>query len=529
MGRYRKWGKFLRPRKSDHQLEEVVTLAGKYHIHVGLLLNQYSPQRRCEGWTSKDGYCPPDGFACYDGSTCLSSADCNFKKDCPGGEDEFHCNCDFESPCDWMESFLVEEMGWRVGSGLSVSSTLPEYDYTEDTEQESGPQCKLRFASHVSANLTGSLLLHLYVDNTSIEIWATEGQNVTVLDQWEEEEIELGKFEQGFRLGFEYIQGESVIGHVALDDITMDSCSPDLPTLACGEKEYTCLNTLCVPWDHLCDLSPDCFFGEDEGEKCTKMPPGARCDFEDEMCGWYELDTVDQFDWSRQNGTSNTGPAFDNTFYHEHGFAVQRGGATHNAIEHFCLAGCELLEPKVPPPVKEVWQCNSSVFEECKGDEQVRFFYHVYGYHIGRLTLLAVHNGTEEELWSLSQQEEEGRWLQSSVILPRITSCTVRLYGIPTPSVVPRRWSESNEGRREWLTINEWNKLPGQLVKAQTVEAFKAGLLAAQPYDTPVGVVREFYLQFAANITEDWVEGDIAVDDVSLSPQCFGLSKSNTI
>ncbi|KAI8494251.1 hypothetical protein Bbelb_280110 [Branchiostoma belcheri] len=30
-------------------------------------------------------------------------------------------------------------------------------------------------------------------------------------------------------------------------------------------------------------------------------------------------------------------------------------------------------------------------------------------------------------------------------------------------------------------TINEWNKLPGQLVKAQTVEAFKAGLLAAQP------------------------------------------------
>ncbi|XP_078675425.1 tyrosine-protein kinase receptor-like isoform X3 [Branchiostoma floridae x Branchiostoma belcheri] len=436
------------------------------------------PDRRPQINATIQGYCPPDGFACYDGSTCLSSADCNFKKDCPGGEDEFHCNCDFESPCDWMESFLVEEMGWRVGSGLSVSSTLPEYDYTEDTEQgqymfvdalehnpgftaellspyfgESGPQCKLRFASHVSANLTGSLLLHLYVDNTSIEIWATEGQNVTVLDQWKEEEIELGKFEQGFRLGFEYIQGESVIGHVALDDITMDSCSPDLPTLACGEKEYTCRNALCVPWDHLCDLSADCFFGEDEGEKCTKMPPGARCDFEDEMCGWYELDTVDQFDWSRQNGTSNTGPAFDNTFYHEHGhYMYIEASKSRQRRNDVAL----LRSPKFPPPVKEVWQCNSSVFEECK----VRFFYHVYGYHIGRLTLLAVHNGTEEELWSLSQQEEEGRWLQSSVILPRITS---------------------------------W-----------------------------------FYLQFAANITEDWVEGDIAVDDVSLSPQCFGLISNPT-
>ncbi|KAI8490481.1 Trans-acting T-cell-specific transcription factor GATA-3 [Branchiostoma belcheri] len=73
-------------------------------------------------------------------------------------------------------------------------------------------------------------------------------------------------------------------------------------------------------------------------------------------------------------------------------------------------------------------------------------------------------------------------WLARPEHLYAHTWSTVRLYGIPTPSVVPRRWSESNEGRREWLTINEWNKLPGQLVKAQTVEAFKAGLLAAQPY-----------------------------------------------
>ncbi|KAI8507692.1 hypothetical protein Bbelb_150720 [Branchiostoma belcheri] len=39
------------------------------------------------------------------------------------------------------------------------------------------------------------------------------------------------------------------------------------------------------------------------------------------------------------------------------------------------------------------------------------------------------------------------------------TWSTVRLYGIPTPSVVPRRWSESNEGRREWLSMGEFRTL----------------------------------------------------------------------
>ncbi|XP_066281246.1 tyrosine-protein kinase receptor-like isoform X1 [Branchiostoma lanceolatum] len=431
------------------------------------------PDRRPQISAVIQGYCPPHGFPCYDGSTCLSSADCNFMEDCPGGEDEFHCNCDFESSCDWMESFLVEEMGWKVGSGLSVTSTLPEYDYTEDTEQgqymfvdamehnpgftaellspffgESGPQCRLRFAYHVSAHLMGSLLLHLYIDNTTIELWTTEGQNVTILDQWIDEEIPLGKVEQGFRLGFEYIQGESIIGHVALDDIVMDLCSPELPTLgACGEKEYTCLNALCVTWDHLCDLSYNCLFGEDEGETCAQIPQGAWCDFEDGMCGWYNVDTVDQFDWSRQNGTENTGPAFDNTLYHEHGHYIYIEASKQRRNDVALLRS-----PEFPPPALEVWQCNSSFFEECK----VRFFYHMYGHRIGHLTLLAVHNGTEQVLWSQLQQDEGGGWIQSIVTLPRITS--------------------------------------------------------------------RFYLQFAANVTEDWVEGDIAVDDVSLSPQCFGLT-----
>ncbi|KAI8518860.1 hypothetical protein Bbelb_021170 [Branchiostoma belcheri] len=86
-----------------------------------------------------------------------------------------------------------------------------------------------------------------------------------------------------------------------------------------------------------------------------------------------------------------------------------------------------------------------------------------------------------QDTWQMSFNPSKCHTLHITQHLYAHTWSTVRLYGIPTPSVVPRRWSESNEGRREWLTINEWNKLPGQLVKAQTVEAFKAGLLAAQP------------------------------------------------
>lgn len=51
---------------------------------------------------------------------------------------------------------------------------------------------------------------------------------------------------------------------------------------------------------------------------------GARCNFEDDWCGWHNsIDRVMQ--WSRHNGstpTNKTGPNFDNTYKNSTGTCI---------------------------------------------------------------------------------------------------------------------------------------------------------------------------------------------------------------
>lgn len=47
-----------------------------------------------------------------------------------------------------------------------------------------------------------------------------------------------------------------------------------------------------------------------------KMPPGAKCNFEENWCGWHNAEHK-EMNWTRHNGstpTNKTGPNFDNTF-----------------------------------------------------------------------------------------------------------------------------------------------------------------------------------------------------------------------
>lgn len=40
------------------------------------------------------------------------------------------------------------------------------------------------------------------------------------------------------------------------------------------------------------------------------------CNFENDMCGWVQMQNLDFFDWARKNGSTpsyDTGPTFDHT------------------------------------------------------------------------------------------------------------------------------------------------------------------------------------------------------------------------
>lgn len=63
-----------------------------------------------------------------------------------------------------------------------------------------------------------------------------------------------------------------------------------------------------------CDYSLDCMNGDHSDEvNCGRYP--GRCDFEHGLCTW-EQDTTDDFDWTRNQGSTpsgSTGPLTDHT------------------------------------------------------------------------------------------------------------------------------------------------------------------------------------------------------------------------
>ncbi|RZC40680.1 MAM domain containing protein, partial [Asbolus verrucosus] len=71
----------------------------------------------------------------------------------------------------------------------------------------------------------------------------------------------------------------------------------------------------CINNTSICDITQNCLLG-DETQNCDRMPYGARCTFEEDWYGWYNVEEK-TLEWSRHNGstpTNYTGPNYDHTY-----------------------------------------------------------------------------------------------------------------------------------------------------------------------------------------------------------------------
>ncbi|KAE9536919.1 hypothetical protein AGLY_006726, partial [Aphis glycines] len=75
-------------------------------------------------------------------------------------------------------------------------------------------------------------------------------------------------------------------------------------------------NMTCIPYHHVCDISPDCPDETDETENCFLVPTEARCTFESGFCGWRNASGEMSLTWKLYKGDRHkfTGPKWDNTF-----------------------------------------------------------------------------------------------------------------------------------------------------------------------------------------------------------------------
>ncbi|XP_060071650.1 tyrosine-protein kinase receptor-like [Ylistrum balloti] len=152
---------------------------------------------------------------------------------------------------------------------------------------------------------------------------------------WQNISVHIGRVHSAFSID---ILLHSASGNVAVDDLALLQCGEtedkELPPLACGTGDFQCSTCHWLPHSKLCDLIPDCLFGEDEFvSRCYENQWNGSCSFDNGWCGWYNtspfrIATGCVFD--RANYTEIDKEDIDNT----HGVVLQLRGKQCSASEY---------------------------------------------------------------------------------------------------------------------------------------------------------------------------------------------------
>lgn len=275
---------------------------------------------------------------------------CNFYPDCPGEEDEAQCG-DFSyanSSSGWTDTSIGSQ-GWMLTSDsgekyLSVVAApgqqLSEAQTRTPLLGPSGPSCSVSFSYQLTGKSThiGDLFLSV-VDSVlgpRPKLWEFGGRTSENAEHWQTQEVYIGA--QGHRFQLEFSARAKQLSNdsqIAVKDVHFVSCHVD---------------------------------------KLPSSPTGLRCNFEEDLCSWYQ-DQTDNYEWKRLTG-------MDHTIFVGSSMVVEMWDETLRG-----LSGLLLSFPQLPTTEP---YCLS-------------FFYKLYGPHTGGLHVKLRHSdGAEDLLWARS-------------------------------------------------------------------------------------------------------------------------------
>ncbi|XP_031358672.1 ALK tyrosine kinase receptor [Photinus pyralis] len=351
--------------------------------------------------------------------------------------------CDFERTCTWK---------WKNDSdgGFSVTSANLTHDGPEfDADNKSSGQFLLLRLKpttrelHVTSPLfspsadTCKLQVWIYQDgmvNGIIRIVAeTENRTQWLVSQihgdssrrWSKYTKAVGKISQEFHIILEIVpvQRSAKGALVAFDNIKLIDCFAESDSISgCTPFQYRCSQTnVCINNTRICDITQDCELGDDETQNCEKVPYGARCNFEQDWCGWQNVEGK-VLQWARHNGstpTNRTGPSYDHTYQNATGkYMYVNMAAMGKEVVFASIATLRSIVFNPPPTVHG--NSSSRYYNSCT----IRFFLHQYGSHKSGLMLQVTElrpkeNVSSEILWSYNDYGD--MWVRKTVILPNIT------------------------------------------------------------------------------------------------------------
>ncbi|XP_022096405.1 MAM and LDL-receptor class A domain-containing protein 1-like [Acanthaster planci] len=256
--------------------------------------------------------------------------------------------CDFEvDMCDWIQA-VTDDFDWERKRGDEVHSgtILPLPDKTFETAtghfaylSEKPPRVKgdqaimynshypatptgecLHFWYHLHGTGVGSLAVHQYTGTLGNKMWERVGEQD---DIWHRATVTLLSSISFFPAFVGTVGDPSGNGDIAIDEI--------------DRKDGACL------------------------------PPGY-CDFQEDLCGWYNEPNDDQLDFERSSGATqsyNTGPSYDHTYGTQNGYYV-------------------FLETSWATKGDEAWLVSEHFQPSTTGD-CLTLWYHMYGQGVDKM------------------------------------------------------------------------------------------------------------------------------------------------
>ncbi|XP_035678932.1 uncharacterized protein LOC118417473 [Branchiostoma floridae] len=152
----------------------------------------------------------------------------------------------------------------------------------------------------------------------------------------------------------------------------------------------------------------------------TPSPGAFDCDFEADFCGWTQ-DRSDNFNWTRQAGaseSSGTGPSFDHTM----------GNETGTGYYIF-------IEASAPQDVGDIARLYSPAVTAASA-MCLRFWYHMYGMHMGELHVYTRTDPAPEVLVFNRTGRQGDEWHQAEVEID-----IAGTYQVGTPALKTQRFA----------------------------------------------------------------------------------------
>ncbi|XP_069106281.1 uncharacterized protein [Argopecten irradians] len=279
-----------------------------------------------------DGSCDPIDcgdslFSCLRDNMCIDMDHvCDDVEHCPSGEDEADCNsppperfdCSFEDRdiCQYMtynsEIFRTSECDhtFRDGTGHGLQMSYLDYrgfslQYMESHEvMITQPSCLTFYVQgYENADIPLSVSLK-YADGHTNRIGDCGYPETS--SEWNRVSLDIpaGNYSLVFEAGNYFYPSYF---RMCFDDINVidgKSCEQ----VGCAIDEFSCPNTLlCIPADHVCDITQHCPGGEDE----LNCRQDVTCDFdEDDVCKW-RLGNDWGYTWQRNSTLSYWGINLD--------------------------------------------------------------------------------------------------------------------------------------------------------------------------------------------------------------------------